>query len=273
MNTKSLRLGLIGKDVSKSTSKQIHTFILSQFGVDCHYEALSVPPAEFDGVMRRLLGNFDAFNVTIPYKRDVFEYLDEIVEDAFTCGAVNTVLCDARKGYNTDGKGFLLMLETSGISVQGKKVLVLGLGGSGRSSAVAMKNAGAEVYAYRRNEQELAEACLQLGISPAKDIERGGFDIVVNCTGVGMHDTEGKSPVCASAFSGAKWAVDLIYTPEKSAFLQLAETQGIKTLNGAAMLFYQAYYADCLFLQKTPCVAEAKTLYARYLAQTANNKE
>ena len=79
-----------------------------------------------------------------------------------------------------------------------------------------------------------------------------------------MHDTEGKSPVTENAFQGAQSAVDLIYTPKKSAFLQLAEKRGLKICNGASMLFYQAYFADCLFLEKTPSKDEAKTLYQKY---------
>ena len=71
MNTKQLRLGLIGKDVSKSDSARIHTFILRSFDVACAYEKISVDQAEFDNVLQRLLGDFDGFNVTIPYKRDV----------------------------------------------------------------------------------------------------------------------------------------------------------------------------------------------------------
>ncbi len=262
---KTLRLGLVGKDVSKSNSERIHKFILSEMGVACEYESFSVSPAEFDFAMRRLLGDFDGFNITIPYKKDVFEYLDGIDDNAMACAAVNTVINATRRGYNTDGVGFLTMIENAGILVDGKKVLVLGAGGSGRSTAVALKNAGATVYMYRRNREELEEVCAQLGVNAAADIEEGGYDILVNCTGVGMHDTEGKSPVSLSAFAKAKCAVDLIYTPSKSQFLSLAESKGLKICNGAAMLFYQAYYADCLYLEKEPKKEEAETLYKKYV--------
>lgn len=264
MNEKKLRLGLLGKDVSKSTSERIHTFILKELGVDCIYERFSVTSEELDFTMRRLLGDFDGFNVTIPYKRDVFEYLDEVVGDALACGAVNTVVSATRRGYNTDGIGFLLMLQSAGIAVQDKRVLVLGAGGSGRSSAVALKNAGAEVFMYRRNKAELDEVCEQLGVKAAETPEAGGFDILINCTGVGMHDTEGKSPVSERAFAGATTAVDLIYAPAQSEFLRLAKQAGLNTLNGAAMLFYQAYYADCVYLNRTPNVEEGKKLYKKY---------
>lgn len=268
MNVKKLRLGLIGKDVSKSSSGHIHKFILRQFGVACDYEKISCSQAELDSVLRRLLGDFDAFNVTIPYKRDVFEYLDGLQCEAIACGAVNTVISSTRQGYNTDGAGFLLMLATAGFSVQGKSVLILGAGGSGRSSAVALKNAGAKVSMYRRNREQLKEVCAQLGVEAATDPETGGYDLLINCTGVGMHDTEGKSPVTKKAFAGASAAIDLIYEPKESEFLRLAKEQGLKTLNGASMLFYQAYFADCLFLGREPSEAEAKLFYENYLKST-----
>ncbi|MBQ8685710.1 MAG: shikimate dehydrogenase [Clostridia bacterium] len=265
MKDKTLRLGLVGKDVSKSDSEKIHKFILGELGVACEYQRFSVTAEAFDGAMRSLLGDFDGFNITIPYKRDVFEYLDEIVGDAFDFGAVNTVVSATRKGYNTDGIGFLQMLAWAGIAVEGKKILVLGAGGSGRSTAAALKKSGASVWLYRRNKAELQEVCEQLKVGAASDPEEGGYDILVNCTGVGMHDTEGRSPVGASAFAGASAAVDLIYTPRESEFLRLAKERGLQTLNGASMLFFQAYFADCLYLQKTPDFAEAKALYEKYL--------
>lgn len=267
MNVKKLRLGLIGKDVSKSKSQAIHTFILSQMGVECEYENFSVNAQDFDWAMRRLLGDFDGFNVTIPYKRDVFAYLDGIKGDAALCGAVNTIVTSTKQGYSTDGVGFMLMLETAGIDVKGKKVLVLGAGGAGRSSAVALKNAGADVFMYRRNEKELLETCAELGVNAAKTAEMGGFDVLINCTGIGMHETEGQSPVSEKAFQGARVAVDLIYTPAESEFLRVAKSLGLQILNGASMLFYQAYYSDCLYLGIQPSRAEAETLYKKYLAE------
>ena len=264
MNGKKLRLGLLGKDVSKSLSERMHTFILGEWGVACAYERFSVSAEAVDDTLRTLMKNFDGFNITIPYKREVFPYLNEADESALVCDSVNTVWTKTKKGYNTDGEGFLLMLTLAGVAIKGKKVLVLGVGGSGRSSAFALKNAGAQVYAYRRNQTACQEICQRLGVSVCDDPEKGGFDIVVNCTGVGMHDSEGVSPVTAKAFDGAVWAIDLIYEPQKSAFLALAEERGVKILNGESMLFYQAYYADCLYMKKTPSGDEARALYEKY---------
>ena len=239
-------------------------------GYALEYEKISVAPDGFDCLVRRLLGDFDGFNVTIPYKRDILEYLDGLEGEAKEYGAVNTVVCATRLGYNTDGLGFMLMLKTAGIAVQGKKVLVLGGGGAGRSTAVALKNNGASVYMYQRNSENLRETAngLGVGIATLDDGEHGmyggSFQVLVNCTGVGMHDKEGLSPVTEEAFSGAESAIDLIYTPPVTEFMRLAKNRGVKTLNGKAMLFYQAYYADCLFLQRTPSEKEAEELYEIY---------
>ncbi len=259
-----IRLGLVGKDVSKSTSEQIHRFLLSALGYECEYERFSVTAEAFDLTVRRLLGDFDGFNITIPYKRDIMEYLDEIVGDAFAFGAVNTVVSRTRTGYNTDGVGFMLMLRLAGVDVAGKRVLVLGGGGAGRSTAAAIQNAGGEVYLYQRNREKLLETCTQLGLQAADSPYQGGFDILINATGVGMHDSEGQSPVEERAFAGASVAIDLIYVPERSMFLEQAQSHGLHILNGAPMLFYQAYYADCLFLGLPPKDSQAAALYEEY---------
>ncbi len=266
MNIKKLHLGLIGKDVSKSDSPRIHTFILKEWGIDCEYDLLSVSPDGFDLAMRRLMGDFDAFNVTIPYKRDVMEYLNEVNGDAFLFSAVNTVVSATAAGYNTDGAGFMLMLRANGIDVSDKKILVLGMGGSGRSTAAVLKQNGAKVYAYQRRQEKLQETCNEIGVT-AVSTPYGAYDILVNCTGVGMHKTEGVSPVEALAFNSASVAIDLIYRPEKSEFLRLAEERGLKICNGKAMLFFQAYYADCIYVNKQPDDGEAQALYEKFNQQ------
>ena len=267
MNDKIIRLALLGKDVSASRSKQIHQFILDELGYVCEYELLSVNREDLDFAMRRLMGDFDGFNVTVPYKRDVMAYLNEIKDDAFTYGSVNTVVAQTGVGYNTDGVGFMLMLQDNGISVIDKKVLILGCGGAGRSCAAALKTAGAKVYIYQRNKEKLTEVCAELGVSSIENPEMGGFDILINCTGVGMRDTVGQSPVTKAAFKGAKIAIDLIYRPKETEFLRLAKERNLHTINGDAMLFYQAYYSDCLYLARQADETQARALYQKYLTK------
>ena len=274
-----LKLAVVGKDVSASESPAMHTFILKNFGVKCAYEKVSLPPARFLEEAESLFSRFDGFNVTIPFKGEIVPFLKKLEGDARTFGAVNTVVSAARTGYNTDGAGFALMLENAGIEVAGKTALVLGAGGAGRSCAKKLTEGGALVSVYERDEERLFSVYREIGgFSPLTEIPRSPFHVVVNCTGVGMHDTVGQTPaalfeggsaepVGGNVLSSCTAAVDLIYVPAQSEFLRIAASLGKRTVNGAAMLFYQAYYADCIYLRRTPSAAEAKAFYQNYMAE------
>ena len=270
-----LKLAVIGKDVSRSLSPVMHRFLLGKMGVECSYESVSIPPELFSQRAEELFSRFDCFNVTIPFKADIMPYLRAIEGDAKTFGAVNTVDARTRTGYNTDGYGFMLMLENAGIKVKGARVLVLGAGGAGRSCIYKLAQGGAQVFAYERDTQRLNRVHEELGcFTPLSRVTTQSYDVIFNCTGIGMHDTVGKtpsvrteigeSPVGEELLSGCRAAVDLIYEPVQSEFLRIASSLGKKTVNGDAMLFYQAYYSDCIYLGRTPSAAEAKEYYIAY---------
>ena len=271
MSEKIYRLALLGGDVAQSKSGSIHAFIFRQFGAQVAYECVSASPQDLDFAAVRLLGDFDGFNVTIPFKRDIMEFLDGVEGDALLFGAVNTVVCDTRIGYNTDGVGLLWMLQEEGVSVAGKRVLVLGAGGAGRSTAATLKGAGAQVSLYRRNQKELMETCEELGVAAAKTLS--GYDIIINATGVGMHASVGVSPVESGVFDGVGVAVDLIYRPSETEFLRRAKEKGVRAINGLAMLFYQAYCADCYYLNKQPDFEQAKAFFALYRRECEGERE
>ena len=271
-----LKLAVIGKDVSKSDSPAIHRFVLGKLGDGCSFERISIPPAEFSARAEALFQEYDGFNVTIPYKGDIIPYLKELCGDAPKFGAVNTVVTSERAGYNTDGFGFLLMLENAGVEVRNKRVLVLGAGGAGRSCIGKLIGAGAQVFAYERDHERLLSVHREFGgFTPLTEVPLVPYDVIINCTGVGMHDTVGKTPSVRFsdgtekpvdeqllALCGA--AVDLIYVPKESEFLRIARGLGKKTVSGGAMLFYQAYYADCIYLKREPNAEEAKRLYTLF---------
>ncbi len=269
-----LRLAVIGKDVSGSLSPGIHRFVLGKLGIACVYDAVSIPPCEFPSRAEKLLKEYDGLNVTIPFKLEILPFLRETAGDAKTFGAVNTVVCGTRTGYNTDGRGFMLMLENEGVQTRGKTVLVLGAGGAGRSCIKMLLGSGAEVSAYDLSEERLFAVFSEFGgFTPLSEVPAANYSIVVNCTGVGMHDTVGKLPSVkrdgtevssACLLEGAETAVDLIYTPPISAFLAEGERRGLKTVNGLGMLFYQAYLADCIFLKREADGEEAKRFYQEY---------
>jgi shikimate dehydrogenase len=258
-------MAVVGKDVSKSLSPQIHRFILNELGVGCSYDLVSIPEGQFDKSAPMLFEKYDAFNVTIPYKLSVMPYLKKIEGDAAVFGAVNTVDVPTMSGFNTDGMGFLLLLENAGVKVEGKKVLVLGSGGVGRSVIKKLLDAGADVFAYDLNRAGLEEVHREFpSFTPLKAVEAKPYDVIVNCTGVGMHKTEGISPAGKDLLALCDTAVDLIYEPKKSEFLRLAEEAGKKIVNGESMLFYQAYYSDCIYLKIQPQAKKAKELFEKY---------
>lgn len=259
------KLAVIGKDVSKSTSPQIHNFIASRLNLAVEYGKISIPESEFEDKIDALLAELDGVNVTIPYKLAVIPHLKNIEGDAKVFGAVNTVNCKTLTGDNTDGLGFMLMLKNNGVEVCGKEVLLLGAGGAGRSVAKKLLDAGACVSVYDKNTDNAVALEEEFkGVHALKNISDKPYYLIVNATGVGMHKTEGISPVSENLLSLCEVAVDLIYVPEKSEFLRLAETHGKKIINGKAMLFYQAYYADCIFFGLGPDEAQAKKLFTEF---------
>ena len=259
-----LKLAVIGKDVSKSDSPKMHTFIANSTGREISYDAISIPEDKFDEWIDGVISRYDGFNVTIPYKLAVMPKLKTICDDAVLFGAVNTVVSATRKGYNTDGLGFMLMLQNSGVHAEGKTVLLLGAGGAGRSAAKKLKQAGADVTVYDKNVASATALAKEDGLRAVESIEQMPYDIIINATGVGMHKTEGISPVGEELISQCKTAVDLIYVPPKSAFLQIAERLGKKIVNGMSMLFYQAYFAECIYLGIQPESAAAASLFEEY---------
>ncbi len=262
---KTLELAVIGKDVSKSLSPQIHNFIAQKTGNKIRYESISIPENEFENRIENLLNKLDGFNVTIPYKLSIIPHLNSVEGDAEIFGAVNTVKTDVKSGYNTDGLGFMLMLEVEGVDVKDKTVLLLGAGGAGRSVAKKLSDGDAKVFIYDRNYQNACAVANEFsGITALENIDVKPYFAVINATGVGMHKTEGISPVGAELIDLCEVAVDLIYVPPISKFLEIANALGKKTVNGEQMLFYQAYYSQCIYFGKNADAKQAKTLYTQY---------
>ncbi|MDE6586649.1 MAG: shikimate dehydrogenase [Clostridia bacterium] len=260
-----MKLAVVGKDVSKSVSPQIHNFIASKLNKRISYDKISVPEIEFESRIESILSEYDGLNFTIPYKLTVIPHLERLAGDAKTFGAVNTVNTKDLAGYNTDGLGFMLMLKNNGVVTDGKKYLVIGAGGAGRSVAKKLLDGGAEVYVYDKNAENARRVAAEFeGVTCLDEIAPYDYYGIVNASGVGMHSTEGISPVGEELISRCEVAIDLIYVPKKSEFLRIAESLNKKIINGEAMLFYQAYFADCIYFNLIPDDGEAKKLFEEF---------
>ena len=261
---KKNNFGLLGKNVSSSPSNKIHSFILDKFGLTTF--GYSYINAEEDGLKRAYseLREYEGYNVTVPYKGEAYKHVLKSYGDAKTVKSVNTV--KRLSGYTTDGDGFLMMLKNHGIDVAGKKVLVVGAGGAGRSVIAALVSAKANVDVYNRTAKTAIELRKKLpSISVLGEIPESPYDVVVNATSVGSRIDPEESPVRKETLAACGAAADVVYDPSETVFLKTAKELGRTAINGFEMLFFQAYLSDCIFTGKEPSEDEAFALYREYV--------
>ena len=236
-----MEYGLIGEKLGHSYSKQIHEKLAAYT-----YDLCPLTREEFPVFMERRA--FRAINVTIPYKKDVIPYLDELDENAAAIGAVNTIVNrDGRLvGHNTDVSGFAYMMREAGINASGKKVLVLGTGGASAAVLAVLRRQGAaRVISVSRTGKDGAvtyEECAAL---------HRDASLIVNTTPVGMYPAVDASPLDLAPFSGCEAVLDVIYNPGETKLTAQAKALGMKGVTGLSMLVAQAKYACEFFLETT----------------------
>ena len=233
-----MKYGLIGEHLGHSYSCEIHGAI-----ADYEYELKELRPDELDGFMRQR--SFNAINVTIPYKQSVIPYLDEISDRARSIGAVNTVVNTGGRLYgdNTDFAGMAALAKRIGIDFKGKKVLILGTGGTSRTAhAVAESHGAATVLHVSRRGGD--------GLISYEDAAKKHSDaqIIINTTPVGMYPDTEKKPIDISAFPVLEGVLDAIYHPLRTNLVLDAQERGIPASGGLYMLSAQAVYASAVFL-------------------------
>lgn len=221
-----MKCGLLGEKLGHSYSPLIHGFLGTY-----SYELFEKQPEELRNFLKN--GDFHGINVTIPYKKAVIPYLDELSPVAAKLGAVNTVVRRSDGsliGHNTDYFGFRTMVEASGLKVSGKKVLVLGSGGASNTAVAVMKELGGDVVIISRSGENN-----YTNLGKHRDAA-----IIVNTTPVGMFPNVSASPLSVSAFPQLEGVLDLIFNPARTRLLQEAEDRGLVAMNGLLMLVAQA---------------------------------
>lgn len=231
-----IKYGLCGEKLGHSYSEIIHKKLGNN-----QYRLLSMSREDFHKFMKDR--DFCAVNVTIPYKTDALELCDVVSDEAKEIGSVNTVVNKngTLYGYNTDIFGFIYMLSRKGIEICGKKVLILGSGGTSLTANAACKKLSAkEIITVSRSGKNNYE-----NISIHNDAQ-----VIINTTPVGMFPSNGNSPVNLSMFPQLEAVADVIYNPETTRLLYDAQRAGLKTAGGLSMLVYQALLADKHFFDK-----------------------
>ena len=234
------KYGLLGRNIDYSFSKKYFTAKFSREKLLCDYENFDIESIDqLPELLDREIQNLQGFNVTIPYKNDIFNYLDEVDETASEINAVNCVkIIDEYylKGFNTDAFGFENSLVPL-LKKNHKKALILGTGGASKAIAYVLKKLKIEFLFVSRNplaENQIPYKSLAPAIIAA-------HHLIVNCTPLGTHPIIDEFPnIPYQAVTENHLLYDLIYNPSQTKFLEKGKNMGAQTKNGLEMLELQA---------------------------------
>lgn len=232
-----MKYGLIGEHLTHSYSCEIHAQI-----ADYEYELHELAPSELGGFLTKR--EFNAINVTIPYKQDVIPYLDGISDTAKRIGAVNTIVNRGGKLYgdNTDFAGMLALAKHIGVDMKGKKVLILGTGGASKTGHALAEYMGAESVYYVSRSGKNGSITYEQAVSEHSDAQ-----VIINATPVGMFPKQGGRPIDISVFPKLEGVLDAIYNPLRTNLILDAQERGIPAEGGLYMLSAQAVHAAAVF--------------------------
>lgn len=251
-----MKSGLLGRKLGHSYSPQIHA-LMGEYT----YDLFEKEPEEVGDFV--LHGDFTGINVTIPYKKDVIHYLDELSPLAQRMGAVNTIVRRSDGtlfGHNTDYFGFSYMVGRSGIQVSGKKVLVLGSGGASNTAVKVLEDMGADVVIISRSgPNNYGNLHLHADAS-----------VIVNTTPVGMYPNTGVAPLDLAQFPKLEGVLDMIYNPARTQLMLDAEKLGLPHENGLWMLVAQAKEAAEYFGGKPLPDSIIESVHQKLSAQMQN---
>ena len=255
-----MEYGCIGKKLTHSFSKIIHNRL-----ADYDYELCEIPEDSLADFMTK--ADFKAINVTIPYKQAVIPFLYSISDTAKKIGAVNTIVNKNGKlyGYNTDFSGMRAMIIRQGVSLKGKKVLILGSGGTSKTAATVAENLEAdEVYRVSRSGSDGAitydEAYLKHSDAQA----------IINTTPCGMYPNIGVSAIDTERFKSLSSVTDAVYNPLSSALVVSAREKGINAVGGLYMLVAQAAFAAEKFIDISVTAEKTEEIYRDILREKKN---
>ena len=254
-----LSLAVIGDPINHSLSPIIHNASILNLGLEkqFQYEKINVKPNHlqiFIETIRKtkLIG----FNVTLPHKYKILQYLDKIDKSASIIGAVNTVVVEKSIlcGYNTDIDGFINSLLENNIEIKNKNFLVIGAGGAALAVVYGLLREGAMVEIINRSEQNalfLKKKLDEFGsIKVIKKPNFNDFDSIINTTSVGM---DGVSiPINADSINDNHTVIDIIYNPNITPLLKIAKSSGARVINGIGMLINQGALSFKLFTGMEP---------------------
>ena len=234
---------VIGNPIEHSLSPQLHNFWIKNNNLNATYTKKKLNDDDLEKLISEMReNNLNGINVTVPFKKKIIPYLDELSKEAKETESVNTIYLkdDKIKGHNTDVSGFEYSIKDLNINMNNKKVLIIGAGGVVSSILFALNKMSLNkifiTNRTRKKAEDLKKFFKNLIIVEWGDIP--DFDMVINATSVGLNEND-QLELNLSKIKN-KFFYDIIYNPPKTNFLKNAEVLGNKIENGKKMFIYQA---------------------------------
>jgi 3-dehydroquinate dehydratase/shikimate dehydrogenase len=266
--------GLVGSPISHSVSPAMHNAAFQASRIDAVYLPFPAASADDFVTFARAIGLKGA-SVTIPFKVDLFDRVDEGDAVARRIGAINTIRVAGGRwlGGNTDASGFLAPLRDRAVSLEKTRVAILGAGGAARAVAIALAPSGARITVHARNLARADEVAMlvsaEVGAWPP---EPGSWDLLINCTPIGTRPHLDESPVPAERLTG-QMVYDLVYNPPATRLIRDALTAGLETIGGLDMLVAQAQEQFHWWTDSRPPAGVMRAAAEKRLAEFMTNED
>lgn len=279
--------GILARPVEHSMSPLLQNLFAEKTGVNLTYVPFKVEETDLEAAVKGALSlNIHGLNVTVPHKQQVMNYLDEIDKTAEEIGAVNTLVRTEQgfKGYNTDVPGLLRAVTKAGMVIKDRSCILIGAGGAAKAAAYMMAKEGAAViYLLNRSIEKAEKLALYLNklfgknlikplaLSDYQSIPKGRY-FAVQSTSVGMYPFTNQAPIEDPEFYQLiEEAIDIIYNPVKTKFMEYVEASGGRAVNGLNMLLYQGVISYELwnpgFQVGSDAIYEARLLIEKKLSE------
>ena len=251
---------VIGNPIEHSLSPKLHNYWIKKNNIDAIYEKKQINESDIKSLISEVKKEkIKGINVTVPFKKSVIQYMDELSPEATESQSVNTIYLQSGKivGHNTDISGFELGIKYFKYDIKNKTIFILGAGGVVSSIIVALKKMGASKIIISNRTKTKAEE-IKKKFSELEIIDWGetpDFDMIINATSIGLKNEDGIKLDYASVGPN-KFFYDVIYNPKETIFLKRAKLYGNRTENGKMMFIYQAHQAITVWHKLMPEIDE-----------------
>jgi len=251
---------VIGNPINHSLSPKLHNYWLKQNNINAIYEKKKLENKDLgDLILQVKEKNIDGINVTVPFKKSIIPFLDELSNEAQKTQSVNTIYLNNNKviGHNTDIGGFEMSIHNLNIDLSNKKVLILGAGGVVSSIILALTKMNVNKIILSNRTREKAEN-LKTFFNYITVIDWGelsDFDMIINATSIGLNKDD-KINLDFSLIGKNKYFFDVIYNPKETNFLKTGKILGNTVINGKFMFIYQALLAFDIWHNLKPNINE-----------------